>query len=48
MMIKKIVVSLAELPGVKLAPTTLGTQLPWFGGALLAPTVRHLKNYGWY
>ena len=47
MTIKEIVVSLAQLPGIKLASTTLSTQLPWFGRALLAPPVKHLKRDGW-
>ena len=37
-----IVVSLAQLSGVKLPSAAFDTQLPWFDGTLLAPTVRHL------
>ena len=40
--IKDIVVSLAQLSGVKLPSTAFDTQLPWFSRTLLAPTVRHL------
>ena len=37
------VVSLAQLSRVKLASTAFSAQLSWFGRALLAPAVRHLK-----